>query len=73
MDDKKAFQIFLDDKKQKMTKFKLKEKLSDVRKVLNISEYYEFINENGKNVEIGDEENFRLDNLFEDKKKGYFL
>ena len=73
MDDEKIFQISLDDKPYKVKKFKLKEKLSDVRKVLDISEYYEFINENGKNVEIGDEENFTLDNLFEDKKKGYFL
>ena len=55
-----------------MTKFKLKEKLSDVRKVLNISESYEFINENGKNVEIGDEENFTLDNLLKKKKKATF-
>ena len=62
----------MDDKPYKVKKFKLKENLSDVRKVLDISEYYEFINENGKNVEIGDEENFTLDNLFENKKKRIF-
>ena len=73
MDDEKTFQISLDDKPYKVKKFKLKEKLSDVRKVLDISEYYEFINENGKNVEIGDEENFTLDNLFENKKKRIFF
>ena len=73
MDDEKIFQISLDDKLYKVKKFKLKENLSDVRKISNISEYYEFINENGKNVEIGDEDNFTLDNLFENKKKGYFL
>ena len=73
MDDEKIFQISLDDKPYKVKKFKLKENLSDVRKISNISEYYEFINENGKNVEIGDEENFTLDYLFENKKKGYFL
>ena len=72
MDDEKIFQISLDDKPYKVKKFKLKENLSDVRKVLNISESYEFINENGKNVEIGDEENFTLDNLFENKKKKIF-
>ena len=72
MDDEKIFQISLDDKPYKVKKFKLKENLSDVRKISNISEYYEFINENGKNVEIGDEENFTLDNLFEDKKKRIF-
>ena len=72
MDDEKIFQISLDDKPYKVKKFKLKEKLSDVRKILNINEYYEFINENGFNIEIDDEESFTLNNLFENKKKGIF-
>jgi hypothetical protein len=43
MDDQKMFHISLDDKPYKIKKFKLKEKLSDIRKILNINEYYEFI------------------------------
>ena len=72
MDDQKMFLISLDDKPYNVKKFKLQEKLSDIRKVLNINEYYEFINENGFSIEIDDEENYTLDNLFEDKKKGTF-
>ena len=72
MDDEKIFQISLDDKPYKVKKFKLKEKLSDVRKILNINEYYEFINENGFNIDIDDEESFTLNNLFENKKKETF-
>ena len=52
----------MDDKPYKVKKFKLKEKLNDIRKLLNISEYYELINENGFNFEIDDEESFILDN-----------
>ena len=62
MDDKKIFQISLDDKPYKVKKFKLKVKLNDVIKLLNINEYYEFINENLFNIEIDDEESFTLDN-----------
>ena len=72
MDDQKMFQISLDNKPYKVKKFKLKEKLSDVRKILNINEYYEFINENGFNIDIDDEESFTLNNLFENKKKETF-
>ena len=50
MVDKKIFQISLDDKPHKIKKFKSKEKLNDVRKLLKISEYYEFINKNGFNI-----------------------
>ena len=66
------FQISLDNKPYKVKKFKLKEKLSDVRKILNINEYYEFIDENGFNIDIDDEESFTLNNLFENKKKETF-
>ena len=72
MDDQKMIHISLDDKPYKIKKFKLKEKLSDVRKILNINEYYEFIDENGFSIEIDDEESFTLNNLFENKKKGIF-
>ena len=34
MDDEKIFQISLDDKPYKVKKFKLKEKLNDVRKII---------------------------------------
>ena len=38
MNEKKRFQIYLDDKPYKIKKFKLNEKLSNVRKTLNINE-----------------------------------
>ena len=73
MVDKKIFQISLDDKPHKIKKFKSKEKLNDVRKLLKISEYYEFINKNGFNIEIDDEESFTLDNWFEKKNWTFTL
>ena len=72
MDSQKIFQISLDDKPYKVKKFKLNETLSNVRQALNISEYYECVDGNGFSVGIDDEENFTLENLIQDNKKGTF-
>ena len=73
MYNQKIFQIFIDDKPYKIKKFILNEKLSNIRKVLNINEKYVIVNENWIEIDINDEENFTLDNLIEDKKKEEFI
>ena len=72
MDNLKIFEISLDDKPYKVKKFNLNETLSNVRRTLNISEYYECINGNGFSVGIDDEENFTLENLYEDRNRDTF-
>ncbi len=72
MDEIKIFQISLDNEPYKVKKFQLKETLKNVRKILNINEYYECVDGNGFSVDIDDEENFTLENLIEDKTKSIF-
>ena len=72
MDETKIFQISLDNKPYKTKKFKLKETLKNVRKLLNLNEYYECVDGNGFIVDIDDEDNYILENLIEDKTKSKF-